>query len=369
MGLMDDLAATRVHVLVVGVPGFPLLRMRALAAVRRRGWVAATSPADADVLLVCGAADEGLRAAIDAAWAQVPGPRARRTATDAAALDGLLDSAVRVLGDRRLQAESRSSRPQPESSAVDRLRLGPVLPDWPAGVVIDGETGGGAVVDATVAVGAVLSREDDPLHADETAFVQACDRAARLLRLAGWPAEALRLDRSVDRVLAGESAASHLPDVRRTAARVARSVLLRSSLAPVPGEVLQRLLVILGDAERGALGEPGVDEPVDPAALGEALRGVRVDQARLLVAAAGADPIVEAVPDEDSEAAEAPRIPWARPEPEDDDGSDDLEARAARTSISGMADTSPPPGEGRSAAEPRDHPQGTRDSLDMAADA
>ncbi len=294
MGLMDDLAAARVHVLVVGVPGFPLLRLRALAALRRRGWVEASSPADADVLLVCGTVEDPMRHAADAAWALVPAPRARRTALDAVALEGLLDSAQRVLGDRALQA-GHVPAAVPDATSAATLRLGPVLTDWPAGLIVDCDRRAGVVAAAAVTRIAPRGREEDPLPADESAFVQACDRAARLLRLAGWPAEARRLGRCIDRVLAGEPAPSVLPQVRRSAARVARSALLRANLAAVPGEALHRLLVILSDAERGALGEPGVDEPIDPAALADALIGAPCDQVRLLIAAAGTDPVV-AVP-------------------------------------------------------------------------
>ena len=54
MGLTAALALLRAHVLVVAAPGRALLRMRAEAAVRARGWPLVAEPEDADLLLVCG---------------------------------------------------------------------------------------------------------------------------------------------------------------------------------------------------------------------------------------------------------------------------------------------------------------------------
>src|SRR5699024_8550920 len=48
------LAARHAHVLVVEVPGWARTRMVVERAVLRRGWQLAQSPADADVLIVCG---------------------------------------------------------------------------------------------------------------------------------------------------------------------------------------------------------------------------------------------------------------------------------------------------------------------------
>lgn len=338
MGLTADLAATRLHVLPVAVPGLPLLHLSARAAVRVRGWALAATPADADVLLVCGPVAGELAEAVDRVWRQVPAPRALRRVETAAELAGALDSAARVVADVGAQREAlrraveqvqvvraphehvqRAQVLQRESSMeraddgtvageggsmpgpagipladgwdgdrdglemdVLRLRIGPVLPDWPAGLVVDCALSGDVVVDAAARLlpAPVAEPEDG-------GFAQACERAARLLRLAGWAPPALRLERALDRVLAGAPAADAVREVRRVAVRVSRSALLRWGLRGAAVDVRARLLVILGDAERAALGEPPVDAPLDPDALAGSLVGRGFAEARLLIAAAG----------------------------------------------------------------------------------
>ncbi|MFD1722991.1 hypothetical protein [Amnibacterium endophyticum] len=351
MGLTADLAATRLHVLPVAVPGRPLLHLHARAAVRARGWVLAASPADADVLLVCGAADGELAEAVDRVWQQVPAPRARRRVTEEAEIADALDSAARVVGDVAAQREALRSTPQPgdpepahrhdeheqhgeqehdggtdhhedhegmehdghggmdhggmsmdgpagiplasgwegdrDGLEMDVLafRLGPVLPDWPAGLVVDCTLSGDVVASASARL-LPGDAEEEPREAG--GFVQAVERAARLLRLAGWTPPALRLERAIDAALAGAPGADGARVVRAVAHRVARSALLAWSLRGTAVDVRARLLVILGDAERAALGEPPVDAPLDPDALAASLSGRTLTVAGLVVAAAGA---------------------------------------------------------------------------------
>jgi len=52
--------AARPHVMIASVPGGTAVRLAAEAELRRRGWPAALSPADADVLLIAGAVPEKL---------------------------------------------------------------------------------------------------------------------------------------------------------------------------------------------------------------------------------------------------------------------------------------------------------------------
>ncbi|WP_202980379.1 hypothetical protein [Serinicoccus marinus] len=80
MGLREVLArsaARHAHVLVVEVPGWDGLRMATERAVLERGWRLACSPADADVLVVCGTPGPRLAEAVDLVWEQLPGPRVR----------------------------------------------------------------------------------------------------------------------------------------------------------------------------------------------------------------------------------------------------------------------------------------------------
>jgi len=74
-GLLVRAGAMRPHVLVAAMPGGAAVRLAAEAQLRRRGWPAALSPADADVLLVAGAAAADIAAAVETTWAAVPAPR------------------------------------------------------------------------------------------------------------------------------------------------------------------------------------------------------------------------------------------------------------------------------------------------------
>lgn len=76
------------HVLIVGVPGHPELRLDVEEALRLRGWPEAIAPADADVLIVAGRVGAELREVVDALWRQIPAPRVRvELADDAAPAD------------------------------------------------------------------------------------------------------------------------------------------------------------------------------------------------------------------------------------------------------------------------------------------
>lgn len=87
------LAASCAHVLLVEVPGQWRLRARTERAVLARGWVLAASPADADVLVVCGTASPRLAEAVEAVWNQLPGPRIRIGLAGADELPSSLDQA------------------------------------------------------------------------------------------------------------------------------------------------------------------------------------------------------------------------------------------------------------------------------------
>ena len=80
MGLISGigrLAARNAHVLVIEVPGNWQTRAAVERAVLMRGWRLAFSPADADVLAVCGGPGPQLREAVELVWHQMPGPRVR----------------------------------------------------------------------------------------------------------------------------------------------------------------------------------------------------------------------------------------------------------------------------------------------------
>ncbi|GAA2752598.1 hypothetical protein [Amnibacterium kyonggiense] len=246
-GALASLALLRVHVLVVGLPGYPVLRLRAEAAVRARSWVVTTAPADADLLLVCGTQDPEVAAAVDALWWRVPAPRARRTIGSAEELEDALDSAARVLGDRELQRRAAEHR-GPAPVATPEGAFGPLGVAWPPGLVVECATGPGGRI-AAVGVRRIgpAAEEDAP-----PGLLAAAD-AARLLRLTRWEAPAHRLDRVVDLLLAGAPPERVRSPLRRVAALVGRSASYRwSAGADVPAvDLRQRVLALLTAAIDG----------------------------------------------------------------------------------------------------------------------
>jgi hypothetical protein len=284
VGLTAALALLRTHVLVVAVPGGTMLRLRAEAAVRARGWLLVDAPEDADLLLVCGAPGRVAAAAVDGLWRRVPAPRARRTVAVAEELDRVLDSAARVLADGALQRRTAAATPRAPAPAppAGTVRFGPVARDWPPGVVVDcrldrrGRVEG--VESRLLPVGPADDGGDDAVRA----FALDVAAAAGILRLAGWPAPAARLDRVLDRVLAGGPPAAERPAVARVRALVDRSVTARWGLdraAPRAG-VRGRLLELLA--------EPGRERSEwRPGRALEGLVGRRPVEVPLRVAAAG----------------------------------------------------------------------------------
>jgi hypothetical protein len=261
-----------------------MLRLRAEAAVRARGWLLVDAPEDADLLLVCGAPGRAAGAAVDALWRRVPAPRARRTVAAAEELDRALDSAARVLADGPLQRRTAAATPpappqQPRPDGV--LRFGPVARDWPPGVVVDCRLDPrGRVVDVASRLLPVgpLDEDDDPGRA----FALDLAAAAGILRLAGWAAAAARLDRVLDRVVAGGPPDAQRPEVARVRALVDRSVTARWSLekAAPRADVRGRLLELLA--------EPGRERTEwRPGRALDGLVGRRPAEVPLRVAAAG----------------------------------------------------------------------------------
>jgi hypothetical protein len=289
-GLLARAGAARPHVLVAAMPGGAAVRLAAEEQVRRRGWPAALSPADADVLLVAGAPAADIAAAVQATWAAVPAPRVRALVTSpgevAAALDAaqaeLATGAPRWLpaGDAAILAGANAGTasgpggshgahemashhdmgdmdmgmpaglPMAERGEdrdglkLDRLhvQLGPVLPDWPAGLVIRLVLQGDVVQHAEAgAVGLAegagsiwtepwrRAAAGEPVTAGVAARRRAAahlDSLARFLALAGWDDASTTACVLRDDALAGKPVSSLGLAVRRLAVRVARSRVL-----------------------------------------------------------------------------------------------------------------------------------------------
>ncbi|GAA1339346.1 hypothetical protein [Arthrobacter roseus] len=351
MGLnltMSRLATSRVHVLILEIPGLPIVRMHVEAAITARGWVLAESPADADVLLVVGEATGTFAAIADRVWNQIPGPRHRTSVTAADAISGILDMIPAVLGDQQSQILDARGRPQhvteeatelnhdvggepsgdgsagmdmemddmdmdmsgpagiPLASGDDsdrdglemdiiHLTLGPVLPNWPAGLVVHctlhGDVIGGAAIEFLPGIETV-GPPAGPQTASAVRAAVLCDAAGHLLAIAGWEPAAAKIHRIRDGLLTGTGHEQLAERLHRVTRQLTRSRTLRWSLAGIPktGEVDARELLLGWLQTAAAL---LVDEQVRPDGsswpetiddIRSALIGQELSVARLLVA-------------------------------------------------------------------------------------
>lgn len=351
MGLNDLLARSavaRASVLVVEVPGWSRARCAVEAGMRRRGWRPALSPADADALVVVGEAAERWRAAVDLVWEQLPGPRARATVTAAVDAAATLDGLHAELADdtrQRRDAAARSTEPamgtqagvnaqaqdgdrgedsDPDmdpgdmhpgdmdmpmpggiplaGGAEDRdglqmdvlhVPLGPVLPAWPAGLVLRCTVSGDVVTQAEAEVlpaAGPAPLGEGLIHGSPP---ERLDRAARLLLLAGWGDAAVAAARLRDELLDAPDSTAGVRALDRLIRRVGRSRSLRWSIAGRGHASGADAYAQLLEALRGARAAPARSStppaltPLDR--LPELVAGRQLSSVRLLVAAAELD--------------------------------------------------------------------------------
>ncbi|NYH77398.1 hypothetical protein FHR84_000712 [Actinopolyspora biskrensis] len=90
-------AAGRPHVLLLEFPGGTAARLAVEAELRRRGWPAAASPAETDVLVLTGPVGAWPEPLLDRLWRQVPEPRVLVRAESSAAVPRVLERARRRL--------------------------------------------------------------------------------------------------------------------------------------------------------------------------------------------------------------------------------------------------------------------------------
>ena len=409
MGLRQRLTALslrRVHVLLVEVPGWWPTRVAAQQELWARGWPEASSPADADVLLVCGRPGDRLDAAVGLVWEQLPGPRAMERAKDPADVAGALDRAVTALADTEQQRRDARDRDRPDQKAeqpeddsggqedvpegthdmsgadhedmdhedmdhkdmdhgdmsgmdhgdmsgmdhgdmsgmdhgdmdhgdmdmapdgiplagggedrdglemdVLQVPLGPVLPCWPAGLVLHCSLQGDVVVAAEVEVLPAGSAAPDADRSPRTVAARLCDQAGQVLELSGWGAAAQQAGQVRDELLAGDDLTDGRAALERLRARVGRSRVLRWSLrdlgrasaagdgtgappAPPGGDVHDRLLSLLRSAGDHLLDDPdGTLGPsgwtgIDPHELPPLVTGLDLAAVRLVVASLAPD--------------------------------------------------------------------------------
>ncbi|MHA6616731.1 hypothetical protein [Pseudonocardia sp. DLS-67] len=326
--LLLRVAARRPHVLVVAGPGATGVRLALETALARRGWPVATGPADADVLAVAGTPGSQLAAVVDAVWEQVPAPRARIEVTDPANVDDRLDAAAAQLArpvsgneghGTRIHSRPREGEnaehggghhdhhhggpvaglpmaelgPDRDGLTLDRLHvpLGPVLPDWPAGLVVRATLQGDVIQEAAAEV---LDAGRAEPFAWPSPVARELDGLARFLGVAGWSSVAGRARRLRDAALAGDEIETEATALVR---RIRRSRTLRWMIRGIPAgptDVAALLEARLGAIEAalrvGAPPEPqqGGFAPVQPEQSHLAatlLVGAELAAARLIVAA------------------------------------------------------------------------------------
>lgn len=312
---------TAVRPLVVSVPGGTGARFSVERAVRERGWRVAASPGAANLLVIAGAVAEDLEPYVEEVWGLMPAPRARAEVGSPADTARRLDAAVAELRDvdrQRAAAVVQPAEPGEVPMAdrapdrdglkLDRLHvpLGPVLPDWPAGLVVHTVLQGDVIQHAEATVAGLDGVREEIDHPPVARRLDAC---GTLLSMAGWDDAAANARRLRDDALLGAPAEQLAGPVTRWARRVRRSRTLRWSLrgvGTVPdehatppalrGDTLDRLHRWMDDTVRAL--EPSGEEPSVAGApeaqwaveaLPGLLEGSELAHARLIVASLDLD--------------------------------------------------------------------------------
>lgn len=294
------------------------------------------SPADADLLAVCGEPGRRLSEAIELVWHQMPGPRVRVDVADDDQVGTVIDEARARLLDTEHHRRDARTRPAagdllrddgsmghgdmdhgdmemeraPGGIALaqggeDRdglemdvlnLRLGPVLPHWPAGLVLCCALQGDVITEAGAEL---LDAEMQQRHTGSaTGPTRTLDNVASLLALAGWDDAAAEARLVRDVMLEGGDHAATTARLDRLRRKVTRSGVLRWSMRgirPLGHEDLEPHALpirlggdtytrLLGMLERAG-GDHGPVVPAFPVEkLPRLVAGLDVATARLVVA-------------------------------------------------------------------------------------
>lgn len=321
-GWLPRQAARRPRVLVVGCPYGTRVRLLVEAEVDRRGWAFALAPAEAGVLVVCGAPGDEMARAVGVVWEEMTSPRVfvpLASGMPRGEVAEALDRAAEVLGDRGPESfpwrpvspgdgevVMAGRGPDRDGLKLDRLHvpLGPVLADWPAGLVVETVLQGDVVQEAVVRVlppgeaGAGFWSGGGSAEAEWRWAAARLDSLGRLLGVAGWPAAAREARGLRDRLLVDRDVGR---DHERFARRVRGSWVLRWMLRGVGvvgdgapewmrGDALDR-------AHRWLDATSGAGPPVPSTVLSllpGLLTGAELAVARLIVASL--DPDLERLP-------------------------------------------------------------------------
>lgn len=226
------LARTPPRPLVVALPGGRGVRLAVERVLRERGWDQASTPAEADLFVVCGSPSPALAEEVERVWSQLPSPRSRVDIHAAGAVVEELDRARGRLADpehRRVDAGDTQRGHDMDGSHVDlrggedahgshdelrdgghdmhmmhggavaglpmadrgadrdgltldvlHVSLGPVLADWPAGLAVRVALQGDVVQSAQVGV---VGWTGSPWNGPPA--VAALDSIGRLLMVCG----------------------------------------------------------------------------------------------------------------------------------------------------------------------------------------
>lgn len=186
---------------------------------------------------------------------------------------------------------------------VLRVRLGPILPHWPAGLVLDCTLHGDVIADAEAS--RVDAEHLRPSTGPALSLAQQCDHIVDVLALAGWPHAAQLARRARDALLtAGTDGDRVRPLLDALHGKVRRSRVLRWSLRDLgalsvdelhsqawpggwAGDTYDRLLCTIDNARNG-IQPPAFSAEVTGAVPG-IVAGLDVAAARLVIASLGID--------------------------------------------------------------------------------
>ncbi|MGI9002459.1 MAG: hypothetical protein ACR2GH_12435 [Pseudonocardia sp.] len=306
--------------LLVTVRGGGAMRLAAERELRERGWAFASAPAEADLFVVCGVPGPELQDAVERVWSELPSPRARADIRDEAGAAGALDRAHARLDDAEEQRADTQARggggvaelpmadraPDRDGLVLDQLHvsLGPVLPDWPAGVALQLTIQGDVVQSAEVEVVGESGVGTSPWAGDARAA--ALDSVARLLTVCGCDTAARTARRLRDQLLAGVADDAEL---HRFTRRLRRSRTLRwatdglgyleGARGDLAGDATQRWrrwIEVVEQPERSGRPYGGRAERAQVAleVLPELLEGQELTAVRVVVASL--DPDLDALP-------------------------------------------------------------------------
>jgi hypothetical protein len=176
--------------------------------------------------------------------------------------------------------------PDRDGLTLDRLHLplGPVLPDWPAGLVVRVTLQGDVIQEATAEV--LDAGHAVPFEWPDAA-ARELDGLARFLGVAGWPRAAAQARRLRDAVLAGDRIEAEAAALAR---RIRRSRTLRWLIRGIPAGPTDVVALLAARLTAIEAAPAGLERPGgSPAQLGDLLVGAELAAARLIVAALDPD--------------------------------------------------------------------------------